>query len=57
MEVNVEKQTSKKPRLLYIDDEEENLVGFKYMFKNDYEIYVANSGEAALEILKQHAKR
>jgi len=54
MEVAMGKQSKKKPCLLYIDDEEENLIGFKYMFRKDYEIFLANSGVEALDILKQN---
>lgn len=41
-----------KPRLLYVDDEPENLKSFKALFRRDYEILVAESAEQALEILR-----
>ena len=43
-----------KPCVLYIDDERENLTGFKYMFSEYYEVYVAESAGEAYEILKAH---
>ncbi|MEJ2716082.1 MAG: sigma 54-interacting transcriptional regulator [Deltaproteobacteria bacterium] len=45
---------SDKPRILYVDDERENLVNFKYVFRKSYEIHLALSGEEAYEVLKQH---
>ena len=43
-----------KPRILYVDDERENLVNFKYVFRKSYEIHLALSGEEAYEVLKQY---
>lgn len=42
-----------KASVLYIDDEQENLVGFKYMFRRDYDLGLALSAQAALEELEQ----
>lgn len=38
--------------ILYIDDEKNNLVSFKSTFRRDYHIYVASSGQEALEIME-----
>ncbi len=40
--------------ILYIDDEENNLVSFKSTFRRDYHIHVASSGKAGLEILEKN---
>jgi serine phosphatase RsbU (regulator of sigma subunit) len=40
--------------ILYIDDEENNLVSFKSTFRRDYHIHVASSGKAGLEIMEKH---
>ena len=39
--------------ILYIDDEQENLRGFQFLFKSYYKIYLANSADEGFEILKQ----
>jgi two-component system, sensor histidine kinase and response regulator len=40
--------------ILYVDDEESNLKGFKSIYFTDYTIYTAISGKEALEILANH---
>jgi two-component system, sensor histidine kinase and response regulator len=40
--------------ILYVDDEESNLKGFKSIYFTDYTIYTASSGQEALEILSNH---
>jgi serine phosphatase RsbU (regulator of sigma subunit) len=40
--------------ILYIDDEENNLVSFRSTFRRDYHIHVASSGEEGLEIMEKH---
>lgn len=40
-----------KPNILYVDDESNNLTGFKATFRRDYRVYTAESGKEALEIL------
>ena len=42
---------STKPKVLYIDDEEDNLVVFKSAFRRHYEILLATSAAEALEVL------
>ena len=41
-------------KILYVDDEEVNLVNFQESFSDDYEVLLANSGDAALAILNGH---
>ncbi len=45
-------EVSEKPSILYIDDEEDNLVVFKSAFRRHYNVHTAKSGEEGLEILK-----
>ncbi len=40
--------------ILYIDDEENNLISFKSTFRRDYHIHVASSGQQGLEIMEMH---
>jgi len=40
-----------KRKLLYVDDEQQNLQGFKIAFYDEYDVLVANSASEALEIL------
>ena len=40
--------------VLYVDDEEQNLVSFKAVFRRDYKIFTAVSGEQGLEILQKN---
>ncbi len=44
-----------KPSILYVDDERDNLTTFKSVFRRDYDVSLAISGEEGIEILK--AKR
>lgn len=44
----------KKYNVLYIDDEESNLRIFKNTFRRDFTIYLANSAEAGIEVLKNN---
>ena len=41
-----------KPRILYVDDEPENLHGFKALFRRDYDIFLADSAPKALETMR-----
>jgi signal transduction histidine kinase len=43
-----------KEPILYVDDEIENLDGFKYSFFSDYEIYTASNINTALKILEEN---
>jgi len=42
-----------KPKIIYIDDEKENLIGFKYMFREYYDINIAESAAEGYEIIKE----
>jgi response regulator RpfG family c-di-GMP phosphodiesterase len=41
----------KKINILYVDDEENNLISFKATFRIKYNVYTAISGEEAIKIL------
>jgi len=43
-----------KISVLYVDDEENNLISFKATFRLKYKIYTALSGIAAMQIIEQH---
>jgi response regulator RpfG family c-di-GMP phosphodiesterase len=45
---------SEKLNILYVDDEEQNLISFKAAFRRNHHVYTATSGRAGLEILQQH---
>jgi len=44
----------RKPALLVVDDEEGPRQSLKVVFRNDYEILLASSGQEALEIAREH---
>jgi len=41
----------RRPKVLYVDDEESNLVTFKYCFTDRFEVVVARSGKEALALM------
>lgn len=41
-------------KILYLDDERDNLIVFNSAFRREYEVHLAGSGEEGLEILKKH---
>lgn len=43
-----------KISVLYVDDEENNLISFKATFRLKYKIYTALSGMDAMQIVEQH---
>lgn len=43
-----------KPTLIYLDDEEINLILFKEMFKRDFEVFTTTSPEAAIEFVENN---
>jgi two-component system, sensor histidine kinase and response regulator len=43
------------PTILYVDDDRENLHTFRRLFRKEYTVLLAESGEQALELLKAHA--
>lgn len=44
----------KKIRVLYLDDEENNLRSFKAAFRRDFQVYTAQNTEEAFAIVKEH---
>ncbi len=40
--------------ILYVDDESNNLIGFKSVFRRHFKVYTATSGVEGLEILAKH---
>ena len=44
-----------KPTILFVDDEVINLFVLKKRFENDYEVLTAESGEEAIEIIRENA--
>ncbi len=49
---NMQEETFDKPSILYIDDEEHNLVAFKAAMRRDFTVLTAISAEAAMEHLE-----
>ena len=45
----------KKGRLLFVDDEERIVNALRFLFRNDYDVAIATSGAAALDIIKAQA--
>jgi len=43
-----------KISVLYVDDEENNLISFKATFRLKYKVYTALSGSDAMKIVEQH---
>jgi len=46
---------AKKYSILYVDDEQENLVSFKFVFRKHYRIHLAQSADEGLELLEKSA--
>jgi YesN/AraC family two-component response regulator len=46
--------SSKKFSILYVDDEESNLKGFRSIYFTEYSIYTALSGQEAMDVLANH---
>lgn len=47
------KKKEERPLILYIDDDHDNLVSFKFQFKEFYHIFLAHSAEEGYQILKK----
>jgi len=45
---------SKKINILYVDDEKNNLISFKALFRLKYNIHTAERGKEAIQILDSH---
>lgn len=50
----VEDMDTQRPVIMFIDDEPRVLKSMRAMFRRDYEVHLADSGAAALEILGNH---
>jgi len=42
------------PPILYIDDEQDNLTVFYSAFRRNFKVYLANSGQEGIEIMRKH---
>lgn len=49
-----EERKGAKTTVLFVDDEEHNLISFKATFRRDFKVYTANSAEEARELLAIH---
>lgn len=47
-------EASYKEPILYVDDEQENLQGFNYLLRRDFEVFLASSAKEGMEILRKH---
>jgi two-component system sensor histidine kinase/response regulator len=45
---------TEKIKVLYVDDEEQNLIAFRANFRKEYEVYTANNATVALELLERN---
>lgn len=52
MNASVAVPTGTKLNLLFVDDEKNILIPLKAMFKRDYQVFTANSGQQALELMQ-----
>lgn len=48
------KPAAGKPRVLFVDDERRVLNSMRIMFRREYDLHLANSGEEALEVIRNH---
>ena len=44
----------KKYNILYVDDEEDNLLAFRSVFRRFFNVYTATSGDDAIALLARH---
>jgi response regulator RpfG family c-di-GMP phosphodiesterase len=49
-----EENKGAKTTVLFVDDEEHNLISFKATFRRDFKVFTANSAEEARELLAIH---
>ncbi len=49
-----EEKSKVKTTVLYVDDEEHNLISFKATFRREFKVFTANSAEEARELLAIH---
>src|ERR1044072_2711279 len=43
-----------RPTILYVDDENENLISFRASFRRDFDVYTASSSTEAMLVLKSN---
>lgn len=48
------KEGKEKNKILYVDDNETNLILFKATFVDEYDVFVAESAKEGMELLKEH---
>ena len=53
LEFQFKTEMNEKIKILYVDDEEPNLYLFKYNFSKYFEVFTANRGSEALEVLNE----
>ena len=53
---DVEMSTDEKPKLLYVDDEADNLELFTLQFSKDFDITTCSGGDEALQILSENPR-
>ncbi len=46
--------SEEKIKILYLDDEENNLVAFKALFRREYDVFTTTSAREAVEYLNQN---
>jgi signal transduction histidine kinase len=47
-------ETLEKEPILYVDDEPENLQGFNYLMRREFQVYLASSATQAIDILRNN---
>lgn len=52
--VKIEPEFDEKPKILYVDDEENNLNSFKAAFRRDFEISIAVNANEALKTINEN---
>ena len=45
---------SVKPNILYVDDEQDNLIAFRSLFRRFFNILTANGGQEALDVMQKY---
>lgn len=44
---------TEKPNVLFVDDEKQVLIALRALFRSQYQVFIAESGEAALDIIRR----
>jgi adenylate cyclase len=45
---------SERIGILYLDDEEQNLLSFQALFRREYDVFTTQSAEEAVQVLNEH---